>query len=149
MSPTKTKLTTAERGVNYLGYRLSLFRKKTYAVIPRDRVNAFKERVKTLTRRNSHLSPADRVKALGGYVTGWGEYFKRAQQPKLFYNLDRWIYRRVIAMYAGRWRTWLFVKYPIGQFRELGLEGLYRMHKEYFNGPWVPKTKRATSSCSA
>ena len=149
MSPTKTKLTTAERGVNYLGYRLSLFRKKTYAVIPRDRVNAFKERVKTLTRRNSHLSPADRVKALGSYVTGWGEYFKRAQQPQLFYNLDRWIYRRVIAMYAGRWRTWLFVKYPIWQFRELGLGSLYRMHKEYFNGPWVPKTKRATSSCSA
>jgi len=91
------------------------------------------------------------VKALANYVSGWGEYFKRAQQPKLFYTLDRWIYRRVIAMYAGRWKSWLFIKYPVWHFREMGLESLFRMHKEYFNGPWVPKPRRnwATSSCSA
>lgn len=149
MSPEKTKQVTASLGVNFLGYRLILFKKKLYAVIPRDRVLQFKDRVRKLTRRNSHLSREDRVKALGNYVSGWGEYFKRARQPKLFYHLDRWIYRRVIAMYAGRWRSWLFKKYPVWYFREAGLESLFRMHKEYFNGPWVPKKQRATSSCSA
>lgn len=149
MSPEKTKLTTAERGVSYLGYRLMRFKGKVYAVIPRDRVNQFREKVRKLTRRNSHLTKEDRIKALGNYVSGWGEYFKRAQQPKLFYNLDCWIYRRVIAMMAGRWRTWLIRKYPKKYFREAGLGSLFRMHKEYFNGPRVPKDRRATSSCSA
>lgn len=149
MSPEKTKLTTADRGVNYLGYRLMRFKGKVYAVIPRDRVNQFREKVRMLTRRNSHLTKEERIKALAKYVGGWGEYFKRAQQPKLFYNLDCWIYRRVIAMMAGRWRTWLIRKYPKKYFREAGLGSLFRMHKEYFNGPWVPKDRRATSSCSA
>lgn len=150
MSPEKTKLTTADRGVNYLGYRLMRFKGKVYAVIPRDRVNQFREKVRALTRRNSHLTKEDRIKALGNYVSGWGEYFKRAQQPKLFHNLDCWIYRRVMAMMAGRWRTWLIKRYPKKYFREAGLESLFRMHKEYFNGPWVPPNRKgATSSCSA
>lgn len=139
MSPSKTKITTAQKGVNYLGYRISKFKGKVYAVLPKDKVNQFKNKVRVLTRRNSHLSKEDRVKALANYVNGWGEYFKRAQQPKLFYTLDRWIYRRVIAMYAGRWKSWLFIKYPIWHFRQLGLESLFRLHKEHFNGPYVPK----------
>lgn len=149
MSPNKTKLAYIDQGVNFLGYRLSRFKGKLYAVIPRDRVNEFRERVKELTRRNSHLKKQERADVLSKYVRGWGEYYKRAQQPKLFYNLDRWIYRRVIAMYAGRWRSWLFVKYPIRYFRELGLPSLFRMHMEHKQGPWVPKGKRATSPCSA
>lgn len=150
MNPKKTKLTTAERGVNYLGYRLSRFKGKVYAMAPRDRVNQFKEKVRRLTRRGSHLTKEARIKALGNYVSGWGEYFKRAQQPKLFYHLDGWIYRRVIAMYAGKWRTWLFKKYPIQYFREEhDLPSLHGMHREYFSKPRVPKRKRATTLCSA
>lgn len=149
MSPKKTKLTYIDQGANFLGYRLSRFKGKLYAVVPRDRVKEFRGRVRELTKRNSHLKKEERVEMLSKYVRGWGEYYKRAQQPKLFYNLDRWIYRRVIAMYAGRWRTWLFVKYPIRYFRELGLPSLFRMHMEHKQGPWMPKHKRATSSCSA
>lgn len=158
MSSKKTKLTYIDQGANFLGYRLSPFKGKLYAMIPRDRVNEFRDRVKELTRRNSHLKNPERVNMLSKYVRGWGEYYKRAGQPKIFHNLDLWIYRRVIAMYAGRWRTWLFRKYPIWYFRELGLPSLFRMHMEHKQGPWVPRqrklfTKRqlagATSSCSA
>lgn len=129
---------TIDRGVNSLGFRLNRFKGKLYALVPRDRVHLFRERVKAGTRRNSHLTTAERLKQLAEYVQGWGEYYKRAQQPKLFYNLDRWICRRVIAMMAGRWRTKLFRKYPVKYFRKLGLVSLFRMHKEYFEGPWVP-----------
>lgn len=149
MSPEKTKLVTAEIGVNFLGYRLSRYKGKLYAVVPRDRVNAFKDRVRVLTKRNSHLKIEDRVKALGNYVGGWGEYFKRAQQPGLFRKLDRWIYRRVLAMKARRWRTYLCRKYRIWHLREEKVPSLLRLHLEHLQGPWVPKRKRATSSCSA
>jgi group II intron reverse transcriptase/maturase len=158
MSSKKTRLTYIGQGANFLGYRLGQFKGKLYAMIPRDRVNEFRDRVKELTRRNSHLKKEERLGMLSKYVRGWGEYYKRAQQPKLFYNLDLWIYRRVIAMYAGRWRSWLFVKYPVRYFRELGLPSLFRMHMEHKKGPWVPKRKslplklwraRATSPCSA
>ena len=138
MNPSKTKLVTIDRGVNFLGFRLNRFKGKLYALIPRDRVRTFRERVRGLTRRNSHLTATERLKQLAEYVAGWGEYYKRAQQPKLFYNLDRWIYRRVIAMRAGRWRTKLFRKYPIRYFRKQGLVSLFRLHQEYFHGPWVP-----------
>jgi len=149
MSPKKTKLTCIDQGATFLGYRLTKFKGKLYAVIPKDVVKGFRRRVKELTRRKSHLKKEERLKELSRYVRGWGEYYKRAKQPKLFYNLDRWIYRRVNTMSAGRWRNWLFIKYPIRYYRERGLVSLFRMHKEHFNGPWVPKYKRATSSCSA
>lgn len=157
MSPSKTKITYINQGVEFLGYRLTKFKGKLYAVIPKSAVKEFRERVRELTRRNSHLRKEERVQQLIKYVRGWGEYYKRAQQPKLFYNLDRWIYRRVIAMYAGRWKTWLFVKYPVRYFRRLGLPSLFRMHKEHRNGPWMPRQLKlfqrqrvgATSPCSA
>jgi len=60
--------------------------------------------VRELTVRRSHLPKEARIKALGSYLEGWCEYFKRAQQPKLFYKLDGWIYRHVIAMWTGKWR---------------------------------------------
>ncbi len=149
MSPTKTRLVSLSQGVNFLGYRLVGFKGKPYAVLPRDRAKLFKEKVRRLTRRNSHLSKEDRVTALGRYVGGWGEYFKRAQQPDLFRELDLWIYRRLIAMYAGRWRSWLCRKYGIWYFREAGVPSLFRMHQEAKSGkPWTPKV-RAMSSCSA
>jgi group II intron reverse transcriptase/maturase len=149
MSPSKTKLSCIEQGVNFLGYRLMPFKRKLYAVVPRDRVNSFRKRVREITKRNSHLKPQERVTILSEYIRGWGEYYKRSQQPKLFYKLDRWIYRRVIAMYAGRWRSWLFIKYPLRYLRGKGLPSLYRLHKEHINGPWMPKKKRATSPWSA
>lgn len=156
MSLKKTKLTYIDQGANFLGYRLGIYKGKLYAMIPRDRVNEFRDCVKELTRRNSHLKKQERVEMLSKYVRGWGEYYKRAQQPKLFYNLDRWIYRRVIAVYAGRWRSWLFVKYPIRYFRKLGLPSLFRMHMEHKQCPWMPRGGQyelplggAMSSCSA
>ncbi|MBU0706625.1 group II intron reverse transcriptase/maturase [Patescibacteria group bacterium] len=158
LSPKKTKLTYIDQGATFLGYRLTKFKGRIYAVVPKDVVKRFRKRVKELTRRNSHLKKAERLKELSQYVRGWGEYYKRAGQPKLFYKLDRWIYRRVIAMLAGRWRNWLFVKYPIRYYREQGLPALYRMHKEHFEGPWVPRQGKlftskqlrgATSACSA
>jgi group II intron reverse transcriptase/maturase len=142
MSPTKTRLVSLSQGVNFLGYRIIGFKGKPYAVIPRDRVKLFKEKVRQLTRRNSHLSKETRVEALGNYVGGWGEYFKRAQQPDLFRELDLWIYRRLIAMYAGRWRSWLCRRYGIWYFREAGVPSLFRMHQEAKTGkPWTPKLK--------
>lgn len=148
LSPTKTRLTYIDQGVDFLGYRLTRFKGKLYAVIPKHAVKAFQERVRELTRRNSHLKKEERVDMLVRYVRGWGGYYKRAKQPTLLYHLDRWIYRRLTAMYAGRWRSWMFVKYPIRYFRELGLPSLFRMHMEHLNGPYVPR-HGATSSCSA
>lgn len=156
MSLKKTKLTYITQGANFLGYRLTVFKGKLYAVIPKNAVSEFRTKVRNITRRNSHLKCGERVKELRNYVRGWGEYYKRAQQPKLFAKLDKWIYRRIIAMYAGRWRSWLFIKYPIWYFRQRGVPSLYRMHMEHFKGPWVPRGgqyqlpfKGATSPCSA
>lgn len=148
MSPSKTRIVSIDQGVNFLGYRILNFKGKPYAVIPRTKVNLFKDKVRRITRRNSEVSPKDRVAILSRYVGGWGEYFKRAQQPKLFHELDLWIYRRLIAMYAGRWRTWLYRKYPLGYFREEGLPSLFRMHMGVKGKPWTPK-QRAISTCSA
>ncbi|MFH1652504.1 MAG: group II intron maturase-specific domain-containing protein [Pseudomonadota bacterium] len=115
----KPPLSYIDQGATFLGYRLTKFKGGLYAVVPKDVVMRFRERVRELTRRNSHLTKGERLKELSRYVRGWGEYYKRAGQQKLFYKLDRWIYRRVIAMFAGRWGNWLFVKYPIRYYRDL------------------------------
>lgn len=66
--------------------------------------DAMKSRVRQITRRNGGRSMAVVVGELGRYLRGWKEYFRRAQTPKRFAELDGWVRRRLIAVQLKQWR---------------------------------------------
>ena len=57
-----------------------------------------KERARELTRRNAGCSLAQMCKPLGIYLTGWKAYFRLAETPGAFADIDGWVRHRVRAV---------------------------------------------------
>jgi len=64
----------------------------------------FKQRVRQLTRRAGGRSIEQVVEQLRGYVRGWKSYFRLADTPKVWKELDQWIRHRIRAIQLMQWR---------------------------------------------
>ena len=58
----------------------------------------FKRRVRELTRRTCGRSLAEVAEALRSYLPGWRAYFRLAQTPSVFSELDQWLRHRLRAL---------------------------------------------------
>lgn len=67
-------------------------------------LKTFKDRVRRLTSRSRGRSVENVVKELGVYLTGWKAYFRLADTPKRFTELDGWIRRRLRAIHLKQWK---------------------------------------------
>jgi RNA-directed DNA polymerase len=67
-------------------------------------LEAFKQRVRQLTRRNGGRSMAEVVVGLRRYLLGWKGYYGLAQTPRIWRSLDEWIRRRLRALQLKQWR---------------------------------------------
>ncbi|MFO7895207.1 MAG: group II intron reverse transcriptase/maturase [Longimicrobiales bacterium] len=77
-----------------------------------------KQRVRQITNRNGGRSMEQVTKELGAYVRGWKEYFKLADTPRVFADLDSWIHRRLRMLQLKQWKRGRTA------FRELSALGL-------------------------
>jgi group II intron reverse transcriptase/maturase len=77
-----------------------------------------KERVRRITRRTVGRSTQQVVNELRSYLVGWKEYFRLADTPKAFGELDEWIRHRLRAIHLKQWRRGTSI------FRELRARGL-------------------------
>ena len=68
-------------------------------------LKAMKDRVRDLTSRNGGKSLDQVAKNLGGYLRGWKEYFRLAETPKVFRELDEWIRHRMRMIQLKQWKT--------------------------------------------
>lgn len=93
------------RGRKFLGYRFYSYQGEVRRGVAAKAVEAFKDRVRRITRRSGGRSLARVIAELSVYVRGWRSYFSRTQQPKLFESLDRWIRRRLRALQLSHWKT--------------------------------------------
>lgn len=66
--------------------------------------DAFKWRVRQRTRRTVGKSMAETVQKLKIYVTGWKAYFKLAETPSAWQNLDEWTRHRLRAIQLKQWK---------------------------------------------
>ncbi|MEX1226900.1 MAG: group II intron maturase-specific domain-containing protein, partial [Marinobacter sp.] len=67
-------------------------------------LQAFKRRIRQLTRRNGGRSVEQVVEKLRRYLLGWKSYFRLAQTPRIWRSLDEWIRRRLRALRLKQWR---------------------------------------------
>ncbi|WMY07535.1 group II intron reverse transcriptase/maturase [Paraburkholderia phenoliruptrix] len=65
---------------------------------------AFKHRIRELTGRNGGRSMKDVVERLRPYVLGWKAYFRLAQTPRVWLDLDKWMRHRLRVIQLKQWR---------------------------------------------
>ena len=64
----------------------------------------FKRRIRQMTRRTCGRNLNEVAEELRRYVPGWKAYFKLAQTPKVFRELDEWLRHRLRALQLNHWR---------------------------------------------
>jgi hypothetical protein len=62
-----------------------------------------KDSIRDVTKRTGGRSIEQVCKRLGEYLRGWKEYYRLADTPRIFDNLDRWIRRRLRALHLKHW----------------------------------------------
>lgn len=92
-------------GGKFLGY--SLWQgprgeiKRAVAIKARE---AFKQRVRWMTKRNGGRSMGEVAQKLRSYLRGWKAYFRHAQTPRVMRELDQWLRHRLRALQLKHWR---------------------------------------------
>lgn len=67
-------------------------------------MTAFKQRVRKLTRRSGGRSLNEVVKRMRNYVLGWKAYFRLAQTPRVWHDVDQWMRHRMRAIQLKHWK---------------------------------------------
>lgn len=66
-------------------------------------IERLKTRIKELTSRRWSIAMGERIARINRYIVGWMGYFRLADTPKVFAELDKWFRRR---MRQIRWKEW-------------------------------------------
>ena len=92
-------------GRKFLGYALWVAPggviKRRVAAQP---MATFKQRIRQLTRRSGGRSMQDVADRLRVYVLGWKAYFRLAQTPRVWKDLDQWMRHRLRAIQLKQWK---------------------------------------------
>ena len=72
--------------------------------VARKALGEMKERVRRITQRNAGRSVEQVVTELRAYLVGWREYFRLADTPGRFGELDRWLRHRLRALHLKHWK---------------------------------------------
>ncbi len=78
----------------------------------------FKQRIRQITSRNGGRSLEKVVEELRVYLLGWKAYFRLADTPGVFHDLDQWIARRLRMVQLKQWKRGTTV------YRELQRRGV-------------------------
>jgi group II intron reverse transcriptase/maturase len=81
-------------------------------------LKAMKDRVRQITCRSGGRSIRTVIGELREYLTGWREYFRLADTPRVFRELDEWIRHRLRALQLKQWKR------GTTTYRELRARGL-------------------------
>jgi RNA-directed DNA polymerase len=112
VNPKKSKVERARR-VKFLGF--SFFKRKGEVLvrIANRAKERFMEKVRNLTRRTRSGKLEDIVSEINRYSRGWIAYYRLAETPSVYEELDEWIRRRLRQMLWKRW------KHGTTRYREL------------------------------
>jgi RNA-directed DNA polymerase len=130
LHPTKTRITTATAGFDFLGYHFQGGRHW-----PRQKsLDKFKDTIRAHTRRCNGRSLEEIIRRVNATARGWYGYFKHSYKTT-FPSLDSWIRHRLRAILLKRRGTsrWRFTqadhqRWPNAFFQAHGLFSLAAAH---------------------
>jgi RNA-directed DNA polymerase len=92
-------------GRKFLGFELWMARgREVKRGVSKKAREAFKQRVRQLTRRSGGRSIGEVIGRLRPYVLGWKGYFGLAQTQTVLRELDEWMRHRMRAIHLKQWR---------------------------------------------
>lgn len=120
----KTHVVHASQGVKFLGVQIGL----TWTRIQDKKIVSFKEKVRSITRRNSPVNLEQVIADLNPVLRGFANYFRMANCKGVFAELTVWIRRRLRAKQLALWKRPSRLH---RRLRQLGYQGEFlkmRMH---------------------
>ncbi len=104
VNETKSRITRAGKS-QYLGYGFWIAPGKVIKCrVGAKALKAMKERVRRITGRNGGRSLKQMAQGLKAYLPGWREYFRLAETPNIFTQLDQWIGHRLRTARLKQWK---------------------------------------------
>jgi RNA-directed DNA polymerase len=114
----------------FLGFTVT-FRGLKCKVSP-EAVERFKKRIRELTLKSRGISLRQMIKEVSLYLKGWLGYYKLAEVKGIFYELDKWVRRR---LRAKLWKQWKSRGYRELRKRGIDRELAWNTFKSA-HGPW-------------
>jgi len=118
----KTHITNCEKGVKFLG--VEIFCKSTR--IQEKNLLDFKDKVKTLTKKNQGMNLEMVIMRLNPLLRGFSNYFRIANCKGVLRNLMQWIRRRLRAIQLKLWKKPRKLQRKL---RQLGYTGVFPLIK--------------------
>ncbi len=88
----------------FLGYSFWVAKGKVVKLrVAPKALGEMKQRERRITRRNGGRSMEQVTAELAAYLRGWKEYFKLSDTPRVFFDLDGWIHRRLRMLQLKQW----------------------------------------------
>jgi group II intron reverse transcriptase/maturase len=86
--------------------------------VSRKALQVLKDRVRLITKRSRGRSIERVVAELRSYLVGWKEYYRLADTPRVFSDIDEWIRHRLRALHLKHWKRGKTI------YRELRARGM-------------------------
>jgi len=99
----KSKVNRANK-VKFLGFSFYKYRGEVRIRVATKTLQRFRDRMRRTTRRTRSGKMEDVIREVNQYVRGWLGYFRLADTPSVFEELDGWIRRRLRQMVWKRWK---------------------------------------------
>ncbi len=104
VNETKSQITRVWKS-QYLGYGFWVAKGKMVKHrVGTKALKVMKERVRRITSHNGGQSLEQIAKGLKEYLVGWKEYFRLAETPGIFAQLDEWIGHRLRMVRLKQWK---------------------------------------------
>jgi RNA-directed DNA polymerase len=117
----------------FLGFSFTVHKDPKRRLAP-ETVRRLKRKVRKLTRRTRGVSVEQMVEDLNRYLVGWRGYFGYCETPSVLEHLDKWIRRRLRAVY---WKQWKRGRRRYAGLRAHGVGGALAVQTAgSSHGPW-------------
>ena len=118
----------------FLGYSFWVAKGKVVKLrVASKALEEMKQRVRRITRRSGGRSMEQVTAELGAYLRGWKEYFKLSDTPRVFFDLDGWIHRRLRMLQLKQWKRG---RTAFRELTALGLPGWLVRKGAGYGGRW-------------
>jgi RNA-directed DNA polymerase len=103
VNPQKSKVDKAQR-VKFLGFSFYKYKGEMLIRVAGRSLERFREKLRRLTKRTRSGKLEDIIQATNTYTMGWIGYYRQANTPSVYEELDGWIRRRLRQMIWKRWK---------------------------------------------
>ncbi len=136
VNPKKSKVDRAKR-VKFLGFSFYKYKGKMLIRVANRSLERFRDKLRRLTKRTRSGKLEDIIQEINTYIVGWIGYYRQANTPSVYEELDGWIRRRLRQMIWKRWKR------GTTRFRELVRLGVPKWRAQEGAGgtsPWRMST---------